>query len=77
MPKKAKRETHEEQSARFRAEVQRLVEAGELSPIAAEEGIEELLGRAKHGVSKVIVGNPAGDDGDILHERPEPMRPKR
>jgi len=46
MPKKKKAETPEEQSARFRAEVERLIAAGELSPIEADERFEETLKRA-------------------------------
>lgn len=42
MPKKAKTETQEEQSARFRAEVERLISAGELSPADADERFEAL-----------------------------------
>lgn len=44
MPKKSKQETQEEQGARFRAEVERLVAAGELSATEADERIESLLG---------------------------------
>ena len=37
MPEKKHRETPEEQSERFRKEVQRLIDAGELNPIEADE----------------------------------------
>lgn len=37
MPKKKRKETQEEQSARFRAEVERLIKAGELNPAEADE----------------------------------------
>lgn len=43
MPKKKHSETPEEQSARFRAEVERLVAAGELSPTEADEALENLV----------------------------------
>jgi polyhydroxyalkanoate synthesis regulator phasin len=43
MPKKKHKETPEEQSARFRAEVERLVAAGELSPTEAEEALDSLI----------------------------------
>ena len=45
MPKKAKPESQSEQSARFRAEVQRLVAAGELNPTEAEQAFERLVGQ--------------------------------
>ena len=43
MPKKKHKETPEEQSARFRAEVERLVAAGELSPTEADEALDQLF----------------------------------
>lgn len=43
MPKKLHKETPEEQSARFKAEVERLIAAGELSPEAAEEALDKLV----------------------------------
>lgn len=43
MPKKKHNETPEEQSARFRAEVARLIEAGELSPTDAEAALDRLV----------------------------------
>lgn len=46
MPKKKITETQAEQSARFRAEVERLVEAGDLSPAEADERFERLIGKA-------------------------------
>ena len=42
MPKKKSKETQEEQSARFRAEVERLIAAGELSPTEADERFQAL-----------------------------------
>lgn len=46
MPKKAKQETQEEQSARFRAEVERLISAGELDPAEADEAFERLFDKS-------------------------------
>lgn len=45
MPKKKRTETPEEQSARFRAEVEKLIAAGELSPTEAEGALDELVRR--------------------------------
>lgn len=47
MPKKKHKETPEEQSARFRAEVERLVAAGELSPTEADKMLDALVSRAR------------------------------
>ena len=43
MPAKKKQETEAEQAARFRAEVERLIEAGELSPTDADEALDRLV----------------------------------
>ncbi len=43
MPKKKSKETPEEQSARFRAEVERLIAAGELNPTEADEALDKLV----------------------------------
>lgn len=43
MPKKNQQETQEEQSARFRAEVERMVAAGELNPTEAERALEQIV----------------------------------
>lgn len=43
MPKKKKPESDAEQSARFLAEVERLVAAGELNPIDADAALEQLV----------------------------------
>lgn len=43
MPKKKHKETPEEQSARFKAEVERLVAAGELDPTEAEGALDTLV----------------------------------
>lgn len=49
MPKKKTAESQNEQSARFRAEVERLIAAGELSPTAADEAIDRILTGSGHG----------------------------
>jgi hypothetical protein len=49
MPKKKMKETPEEQSARFRAEVERMIEAGELNPTEADERFERLVRKAASG----------------------------
>lgn len=46
MPKKAKPETPAEQSARFERDVQRMIDAGELSPTDAEAVMDGLLRKA-------------------------------
>lgn len=43
MPKKQKQESQTEQSARFKAEVERLVAAGELSPTDADAALDKLV----------------------------------
>lgn len=43
MPKKKHKETPQEQSARFKAEVERMIEAGELSPIDADAALDKLV----------------------------------
>lgn len=45
MPKQKRKETPEEQSARFKAEAQKLVDAGELSPTAADAALDRLIRR--------------------------------
>ena len=47
MPKKKSKETQEEQNARFRAEVERLVAAGELHPTEADNALDALILRNK------------------------------
>ena len=44
MPKKKNIESQAEQSQRFRAEVARLIEAGELSPTDADDTFERIFG---------------------------------
>ena len=43
MPKKLKPESDAEQSERFRHEAQRLIDAGELNPIEADENLDTVL----------------------------------
>lgn len=43
MPKKQRKETQAEQSARFKAEVQKLIDAGELNPTEADEALDRLV----------------------------------
>ena len=45
MPKKKRTESQAEQSARFLAEVERLIAAGELNPTDAEEALDKLVRR--------------------------------
>ncbi len=45
MAKKATKESQADQSARFRAEVERLIAAGELSPTEADSALEALVRR--------------------------------
>ena len=46
MPKKKTTESQKELSARFRAEVERLIAAGELSPTEAEAALDKLVRRS-------------------------------
>lgn len=43
MPKQKRKETQEEQSARFLAEVERMIAAGELNPAEAEAALDRLV----------------------------------
>ena len=43
MPKKKRNEAPKEQSARFRAEVERMIAAGELSPTEAEKALDRFV----------------------------------
>lgn len=43
MPKKKQTETPDEQSARFRAEVEKMIEAGELSPTDAAKRLDQIV----------------------------------
>lgn len=43
MPKKQRNETPDDQYARFKAEVEKLIAAGELSPTEADERLDSIL----------------------------------
>ena len=43
MPSKKQHESQAKQSARFRSEVQRLIDAGELNPTEAESALDRLV----------------------------------
>lgn len=43
MPKKKRKETHAEQSARFQAEVEKMIEDDELNPTEADEVLDRLV----------------------------------
>jgi len=43
MPKKKRQETQAEQSARFKRDAQRLIDAGELNPTEADERLKQIL----------------------------------
>ena len=43
MPKKKTQETQADQSARFHAEVERLIADGELNPIEAADALDKLV----------------------------------
>ena len=45
MPKKAKQESQKEQSARFKRDAQKLIDAGELNPTDAAAALDRLLRR--------------------------------
>ncbi|MFC4193352.1 hypothetical protein ACFQFS_01050 [Novosphingobium lubricantis] len=49
MPKKKQTENQEDQSARFRAEVERMIAAGDLNPTEAEKALRALVISQKHG----------------------------
>ena len=48
MPKKKRQETQEEQSARFKREAQKLIDAGELNPTEADAALDKLVRRFAH-----------------------------
>lgn len=52
MPKKKLKETQEEQSARFRAEVERMIADGELNPTEGDRALNQLLIDQKSDVCK-------------------------
>ena len=47
MPTKKQHESQAKQSARFRSEVQKLIDAGELNPIEADAAMDALVKKAK------------------------------
>lgn len=51
MPKKKRQESQAEQSARFKRDAQRLIDAGELSPTEAEAALDKLLQRGARAPS--------------------------
>jgi polyhydroxyalkanoate synthesis regulator phasin len=48
MPKSSKKETPKQQAARFAAEVERMIAAGELNPTEADDVLSELVKRAQN-----------------------------
>jgi hypothetical protein len=48
MPKQKHKETQAEQSARFEAEAQRLIDAGELNPTEADKAMDRLVTGGAH-----------------------------
>lgn len=49
MPSKKQHESQAKQSARFRSEVQRLIDAGELDPTEADAALNALVKKAAKG----------------------------
>lgn len=47
MPKKKLQETQAEQSARFKRDAQKLIDAGELNPTDAAAALEKLVSKQK------------------------------
>jgi len=52
MPKKKHSETPDEQAARFRAEVERLIEAGELNPTEADAALDAIVSHSPAKLKK-------------------------
>ena len=50
MPKKQSQVSQAEQSARFRAEVERLIAAGELSPTEADAALDRLVQKSDRSI---------------------------
>lgn len=48
MPKKKRQESQAEQSARFKRDAQRLIDAGELDPVEGAAAVDALMKQAKH-----------------------------
>ena len=49
MPKKRRQETQAEQSARFKRDAQKLIDAGELNPTEAAASLKRLVETQKKG----------------------------
>ena len=49
MPKKKREESAAEQSARFKAEVERLIAAGELSTVEADAALDRMVRAGRKG----------------------------
>jgi polyhydroxyalkanoate synthesis regulator phasin len=47
MPKKKRQESQAEQSARFKRDAQKLIDAGELNPTEAEAAVDRLVRQSK------------------------------
>lgn len=52
MPKKKRKETQEEQSARFEAEVRKRLDDGSLNPTEAEEALDWLISTQSEPVKR-------------------------
>lgn len=52
VPKKKQIEPPDEQSKRFVAEAQRMIDAGELNPIEADKALSDLVSRASPGLGE-------------------------
>ena len=57
MPKKKNPETQGQQSARFNAEVEKLIAAGELNPIEGVAALDKLLGKVGEDRNRARKGN--------------------
>lgn len=54
MPKKKRHESQAEQSARFKRDAQKLIDAGELNPTDAERALERIVKSAgKNGAANL------------------------
>jgi hypothetical protein len=56
MPKKKRGMTPEEQSERFKADAQRLIDAGTLNPTDADSALDRLVRTSKRTVSRTPNG---------------------
>lgn len=57
MPKKKREETQAEQSARFKAEVERLIAAGDLAPDEADAALDKIVRQRAKAISLSKAGN--------------------